>query len=77
MRSTFIKKYAKHTRICAQHILEYIAQHIPKYVHNTKYMQIVPYVKGQYRSAGISIEVQLTLVISNNRLSRSENLVHG
>ena len=26
---------AKHTRICAQQILEYIAQHIPKYVHST------------------------------------------
>ena len=30
--------YAKHinyNKICAQHILEYIAQHIPKYVHST------------------------------------------
>ena len=26
---------AKHSRICAQHILEYIAQNIPKYVHST------------------------------------------
>ena len=26
---------AKHSRIGAQHILEYIAQHIPKYVHST------------------------------------------
>ena len=72
---------AKHSRICAQHILEYIAQHIPKYVHSTQLMQIVPYVKGQYRSAGISIAVQLIIIwtwlISNNRLSRSENLAPG